>query len=765
MEEEEDGQNVPGPKPIRRLEQSLVNRIAAGEIIHRPSSALKEILENSLDAGSKVIRVTVKDGGMKLLQIEDNGSGIRKADLPILCERFTTSKLQKFSDLQSIATYGFRGEALASISFVSHLTVTTKTKDDACAWKLSYADGKPVPAKTGQSAEAKPCAGNDGTLLQVEDLFYNTPTRLSALRSGSDEYSRILDVVSRYAIHNPQVAFSCKKTGSATPDISTPGSSQIPTTIRLLHGGAVAQELIHVPMSSHSGLRKRRRPDSSSEDGVSDGGDVESEQDEADPNDVQWAAEAYVTSANYHVKKMTFLLFINHRSVESTRIKRAVESVYNAILPKGSFPFVYLSLEIDPACVDVNVHPTKREVHFIDEEKIISSVALKIQRALAARDQSRTFEYQTLLIGPTDPKSQGKASTPASRDRGSKFREKSSARDQEDDTNTSNPHGHTIPKTRVIYPQHKVRGATQHDRTLDSMFLPVPKSSSSTSPSSNVASAAATPRKDKGKGKEIVDSECFLQSVLDLRADIAKQRHGELSEILSDMTLVGIVDMPKSVALIQHSTRLYLIDYSALSCELFYQLGVRQFGDFGRIHLEPSPSITDLIELAVACEEGIYDAGLTVGGVVQKISKLLISQREMLDEYFAINITEDGKLESLPILLNNYTPNFDRLPLFLMRLGPQVNWTEEKACFDTLLRELAYFYIPTPLPLPPTTETSSPDETQQDGDDEETQRWQIQHVLIPALRSFLVPSKALIKAKAAVQVASLPDLYRVFERC
>ena len=194
------------PGVIRKLEEVVVNRIAAGEVIQRPANALKEMLENSLDAGSTQLTVTVKGGGLKILQIQDNGTGIRKEDMDIVAERFTTSKLKEFSDLTTISTYGFRGEALASISHVAHLSILTKTRHSPCGYKCEYKDGVPVSPPI-------PLAANQGTTITVEDLFYNIPTRRAALRSSAEEHNKIADVVTKYAIHNSGWALLSRRWG------------------------------------------------------------------------------------------------------------------------------------------------------------------------------------------------------------------------------------------------------------------------------------------------------------------------------------------------------------------------------------------------------------------------------------------------------------------------------------------------------------------------------------------------------------------------
>jgi len=276
------------------------------------------MLENSLDAGSSQIQITVKNGGLSLLQIQDNGHGIRKEDLQIVCERFTTSKLIAFEDLKSISTFGFRGEALASITHVANVSIITKTSDQPCAYKAKYSDGKLIPIKVGDRAEAKPCAGNTGTIITVEELFYNMPTRRQAFKNYNEEYQRILDVVTKYSINyaDRNISFTCKKSGQNTADLHTPSAGSILEAIKIIYGPAVARELISFSVSE---------PKATSTTGM-DMDDKAISQSLNFSDSLQVDASGFLSNANYSSKKGVFILFINDRLVESVSIKKVVEN-------------------------------------------------------------------------------------------------------------------------------------------------------------------------------------------------------------------------------------------------------------------------------------------------------------------------------------------------------------------------------------------------------------------------------------------------------
>jgi len=293
------------PRPILKLSEETVNKIAAGEILQKPANAVKELLENALDAKATRITITCQEGGLKLLSISDNGTGISPEDLPLLCERFTTSKIAKYEDLQTLDTYGFRGEALASISYVAHLEVRTKTRDATAGTYAEYANGKfKLDKETNEPLLPKPTAAQVGTTftvcplpppsyhvlkmdMQIRDLFASVPQRRSAFREGgNDEYLRILDVVRKYAIHNSGIAMSIKKVASKSTDLSTTTNASVSDNIAVIYNEAsLRKELLAFDIPMH--------------------------------DEWQFSAKGLCSSSSYVSKKTKFLLFINsmHSSV------------------------------------------------------------------------------------------------------------------------------------------------------------------------------------------------------------------------------------------------------------------------------------------------------------------------------------------------------------------------------------------------------------------------------------------------------------------
>lgn len=605
---------------------------------------------------------------------------------------------------------------MASISHIAHLTVTTKTKDSTCAWRAYYGGGKLEPSKPGQTADPKPVAGRNGTQITIEDLFYNVPTRRRAFRSTSDEYNKIIDMVGRYAIHCSHVAFSCKKQGESSTSISVPATASVVDRVRQIYGTSVANELVEYSTS-----------------------------------DDRWGfrAEGYATNANYHIKKTTLLLFINHRCVESTNIRKAVEQTYSAFLPKSGHPFVYLSLKIDPGRVDVNVHPTKREVNFLNEDEIIHAICEHIRSKLAAVDQSRTFMTQTLLPGA----------------------DWSSTQKQTEDDATPSSTTRASGKKTTRYENTLVRTDTNL-RKITSMFAPSEESPSTQRDSSTAPATAPDAQPPEAIEYETNDREqvpCRLASVRELRADVRDDMHHELTEIFATHTFVGVVDERRRLAAMQGGVKLYLVDYGRACFEYFYQVGLTDFGNFGVVKFSPTLDLRAVLRIAAEHEKGkcsTTEDDFDVDEVVDLVSSQLIERREMLLEYFSFEISPAGELISIPLLVKGYTPSMAKLPNFLLRLGPHVDWTDERACFETFLKELASLYVPEVLPpMPGEAEAAAVEQI-----DEEVKarrkhvRWAVEHVFFPAFKARLVATNSLMK-DGVLEVANLKGLYRVFERC
>ncbi|KAK4413391.1 DNA mismatch repair protein MLH1 [Sesamum alatum] len=713
------------PPRIHRLDEAVVNRIAAGEVIQRPVSAVKELLENSIDADSSSISVLVKDGGLKLIQVSDDGHGIRYEDLPILCERHTTSKLSKFEDLLSIKSMGFRGEALASMTYVGHVTVTTITKGQLHGYRATYKDGV-------MEHEPKACAAVKGTQIMIENLFYNMSARRKTLQNSADDYPKIVDLICRFAIHHISVNFSCRKHGAARADVHSVATSSRLDAIRSVYGVSVAQNLMEVEVS------------------------------EDDPSSSIFEMDGFISNSNYIAKKITMVLFINDRLVECGALKRAIEIVYAATLPKASKPFIYMSIKLPPEHIDVNVHPTKREVSLLNQEVIIEKIQSAIESKLRNSNDSRSFQEQRVDTSPSVSISKIKEPSSHPSSSGS--------------------------KSQKVPVQKMVRTDSQDPAGRLHAYLQV-KPSSQLQGSSRLASVRSAIRQRRNP-RETAD----LSSIQELIREIDSSCHSELLDIVRNCSYIGMAD--DVFALLQHNTHLYLANVVNLSKELMYQQVLRRFAHFSAIQLSDPAPLPELIMLALK-EEELNTEGDENDDLKEKIAEMnteLIKQKaEMLEEYFGIHIDPDGNLSRLPIVLDQYTPDMDRVPEFVLCLGNDVNWDEEKICFQTIAAAIGNFYafhpplLPNPsgdgmqfyhrVPsrTPEGNASKSADDVNKDDVEHELlleaesawaqREWSIQHVLFPSMRLFLKPPTSMATNGTFVKVASLEKLYKIFERC
>ena len=326
--------------PIRLLSTKVASQIAAGEVIERPASVVKELLENSLDAGAKTITINVEEAGKKLIEIADDGLGIPADELDIAVSRHATSKLVRSEDLFSISTLGFRGEALASIGSVSRMIVTSRVKEEKEGARLKVEGGKSgKPTKVGTTV---------GTTVRVEDLFYNVPARLKFLKTDVTERRAIDSLVTRYALAYPDKRFKLSEGKSVT--LQTSGDGDRRAILAALYGVDVAKQMLEI-MAEEEGYRL-----------------------------TGFISPTSLTRSN----RKEIIFFINGRWVHDVSLSTALLQAYHTLLMVGRYPMTALFIEINPEEVDVNVHPAKAEVRFRNQEKVFSFVQRSARRALLA---------------------------------------------------------------------------------------------------------------------------------------------------------------------------------------------------------------------------------------------------------------------------------------------------------------------------------------------------------------------------------------------
>ncbi len=334
---------------IHLLPDSIANQIAAGEVIQRPASAVKELLENAIDAGGNSISLIVKDAGKTLIQVIDDGCGMSETDARMSFERHATSKISSIEDLFSIRTKGFRGEALASVAAVAQVELKTRLHDNEIGTSI-IVEGTEVKSQ-------EPCQTPPGTSISIKNLFYNVPARRNFLRSDPVELRHIIEEFQRVALAHPDIFFSMHQNGVEIFHLKAGNLRQRITSV---FGNSYNERL--VPVNEQSGIVK---------------------------------IYGFVGKPDFARKtRGEQYFFINNRYVKNNYLNHAVFSNYDELLPENSFPFFVLFVDIDPSSIDINVHPTKQEVKFEDEKLVYGFVRAAVKHALAKFSVTPTLDFE-----------------------------------------------------------------------------------------------------------------------------------------------------------------------------------------------------------------------------------------------------------------------------------------------------------------------------------------------------------------------------------
>jgi DNA mismatch repair protein MutL len=340
---------------IQILSNDLANQIAAGEVVERPASIVKELVENSIDAGSTRISIEIEEAGKKSIRISDNGSGMEPEDACLAFERHATSKIQCAGDLESIRSLGFRGEALPSIASISRVRMATGTGQGS--------NGTEVVIEGGGAAQVKEIAFSKGTTLEVNQVFYNTPARQKFLKRDSTEAAHITQVVQQQALAHPEIQFSLHHNGRQL--LATLPTDQGLYRIAELFGADLSKELIRV-----------------------------------EANDGTYRIEGFISSPVYtRSNRNTQYCFINSRFVRDRILLSATQQGYSHLLPRGQHPVLFLFMTMDPRLLDVNVHPAKAEVRFAFQQDVYRFVSHAVQDALQQNDKSFMAQNNDSAIG------------------------------------------------------------------------------------------------------------------------------------------------------------------------------------------------------------------------------------------------------------------------------------------------------------------------------------------------------------------------------
>jgi DNA mismatch repair protein MLH1 len=706
--------------------------------------------------------------------------------LALAATRHATSKFTSFQDFAGLQTFGFRGEALASVSMVSRLTVTSRTPESSVAFSQTYRNGTPT------SQEPKPCARKPGTTILVQDLFYNVLHRLKTYsKRESDEYSKILDVVQSYAIHYPHAGFVCQRTRSGANktvlvDVNTSQLKHVQALIKSkdssnkeAFNNATKEVMSHV---FESNLEPHLSHFECSETGKK-------------ASDFSCECQAYFTSPAFDAKSTKFVLFLNDRLVDLPVLKRSLEDVYADF--SKTRPILVVKVTVPGTQVDVNVHPSKRQVALMYQDELCSLICSKLREALQEYGQS--FKVQSvapvanpyarkrkLAEGPRDENKDKQTHKPVAK--------KKTPPSQLVRTSGATPVGAIEPFLVSTQPSSSQTQLSQGSITSDNPSTPSQKDNvthitdcpiSSQSMSIDMSQPGAFAgalrcncppdearrqvlvKKIAVRPKRVIPTKTSYTSIASLRKRVNKQASTELAKQFRDAYFVGVVSHQRS--LVQCGEQLVMINHLELAKELFYQLALARFGgavmaqlgDGGSGGVNVQTVIAQALQLeddlilsegregeeSLQTQQGLLTVSETNENLAQQATACLLDNAGMLEEYFMIRIEKQNEntiLTGLPVLLDGHSPESHGLAIFLLRLATQVDWAEERPCFQGVSQELGNYYAMLPS--------------------EDVEAY-VKHTLFPAISYLLLPSEPIKTDGNFTVMTKLSTLYKVFERC
>lgn len=493
--------------------------------------------------------------------------------------------------------------ALSSISQIAHVDIVSRTAGSPIGYKLSFEQGRPV-------GDLKAMASNLGTIVTARELFYNYGQRKNSLQSAHQEYNLIHEIVSLYSLNNLPVAFTLTKVG-AEPDLASVPGLSLMQRISMVIGSKVASNLTDIHVTS---------------------------------TNPKYTCTGVVGDLNSCLKTYRFVFFVNGRLVDCQPLKKSLETVYRTCLPKGSCAFVLLSLNIDCAILDVNIHPTKKEVRFLYEDEIVGQITSQLEQVLSQSKQSNLT-----TSGSKKPMNISIACM--------KLKENGVQTVQKTPVTT------TPRQSTLVREDHR-------NQRIDDSFR------------------QQQARNDVGQAA--VKRTMKLTSLQELKAAVIHECDPKLKQILTESSLVGCLNAPNGkgpIVLIQFQQYLLQIDLTVITEQLFYWLVLGLFGNMAEMNVKPQISLIEMLQIAIRrrkereiSKQRLHDA---IAGI--------LSRSEMLFDYFSLKIEEDH-IHCLPILIQGYIPDWKKLPDFVYELAFNVNWKKEKLCFEMVAKALAKFY-------------------------------------------------------------------------